>query len=277
MNKITFSGFADEISPDLKVQLDTLEAEKIRYLELRGVWGKSVMALTDEELDQVKRTLDERGIGVSAIGSPIGKVGIDDDFEEHLAQFRRALEIAQKMETRYIRLFSFYLPPGENPLRHRDEVMRRMRGLVEVAEGTGITLLHENEKRIYGESSDRCLDILKTVNHPRLRAIFDFANFVQAGEHPYDDGFPKLRPYIEYIHVKDALLETGQVVPPGEGDGQLAPIFRDLTASGWTGFISLEPHLIHAGHSRGFSGPELFRKAAQMMKKILDDLGAAYE
>jgi len=276
VDKMTFSGFADEISPDLDVQLDTLAAENIKYLEFRGVWNKGVLDLTNEELDRFKEGLDNKGISVSAIGSPIGKVGVGDDFEEHLERFRRAMEVAQKVGARYIRLFSFYLPPNEDPLRYRDEVMRRMQGLVDAAAGTGLILLHENEKGIYGMTSDRCLDIMQTINSPYLRAIFDFANFVQAGEHPYEDGFPKLRPYIQYIHVKDAMLDTGQVMPPGEGDGQVRPILKELADSGWVGFLSLEPHLQHAGQFRGFSGPDLFRKAAQATKRILSDLGVPY-
>lgn len=277
MEKIMLSGFADEIGPDLGLQLDTLEAENVQFLEFRGVWGKSVMDLTDEELAKAKAEMDARGIGVSSIGSPIGKVAIDYSFDEHLASFKRALEIAQKMETQYIRLFSFYLPPDEDPAAYREEVMRRMQGLVDAAKGTGITLLHENEKDIYGESSDNCLDLMKTIDDPQLRAVFDFANFVQAGEKPLVDAFPKMRPYIKYVHVKDAVAETGGNVPAGEGDGQIKDILQELLGSGWKGFLSLEPHLAHAGQFRGFSGPDLFRKAVQALKGILDELEVEYE
>ena len=277
MDKITLSGFADEIGDDLNLQLDTLAAENIRYFEFRGVWGKSVMALTDGELAKVKDEIGKRGIQVSAIGSPIGKVAIDFDFEEHLQAFRRALEIAQIMETPYIRLFSFYLPPDEDPHKYRDEVMRRMQGLVDAAAGSGVVLLHENEADIYGMTSDRCQDIIETINSPNLRAAFDFANFVLAGEKPYDDSFPKMRPHIQYIHVKDAIRATGTIVPAGQGDGQIKPILQELVSNGWKGFLSLEPHLAEAGRMRGFSGPELWRSAAQALKSVLDDLGVDYQ
>jgi sugar phosphate isomerase/epimerase len=276
MEKITLSGFADEIGDDLELQLDTLEAEDIKYLEFRGVWGKSVMDLTDEELDKVKAALEDRGIGVSAIGSPIGKVAIDFDLDEHLESLERAIEIAQKMDTDCIRLFSFYLPPDEDPLKYRDEVMRRMQAFVDTAKGSGLTLLHENEADIYGMSSDLCLDMMETIDDPQLRAVFDFANFVNAGEKPYDESYPKMKPYIEYIHVKDATFEPRKIVPAGEGDGQVRPVLEDLVDSGWTGFLSLEPHLAQAGKMRGYSGPELWRKAAQALKGILDDMGVDY-
>ena len=277
MDKVTLSGFADEIGADLDLQLETLAAENIKYFEFRGVWGKSVMDLTNEELEKVKAAIAKQGVKVSSIGSPIGKVAIDFDFDEHLVEFRRALEIAQIMEAPYIRLFSFYLPLGEDPLKYRDEVMRRMQGLVDAAAGTGIVLLHENEKDIYGMASDRCKDILETINSPYLRAAFDFANFVQAGENPHAESFPKMRSHIEYVHVKDAIAEAGKVVPAGEGDGQVKPILKELLDSGWVGFLSLEPHLAQAGRFRGFSGPDLWRKAAQALKGILEDLGADYQ
>lgn len=276
MSQVLLSGFADEISPDLEEQLDTLATEGIKHIEFRGVWNKGVMTLTDNELDKVKAALDKRGFKISSIGSPIGKVPIDADFEEHLVSFRRAIAIAKKLQAPYIRLFSFYLPKDQNPLQYRDEVMRRVKGLVDAAAGSGLILLHENEADIYGMPSDRCLDILQTVNSPTLRAAFDFANFVHAGEYPNDKAFARLRPYIEYIHVKDMLMAEQRVVPAGEGDGQVKEILKELLGSGWTGFLSLEPHLAHAGQFRGFSGPENFRRAAQALKKILNELGVSY-
>ena len=277
MDKITLSGFADEIGDDLDLQLETLAAENIKFFEFRGVWGKSVMDLTDKELAKVKATIAKQGVKVSSIGSPIGKVAIDFDFDEHLVRFRRALEIARIMEAPYIRLFSFFLPPDQDPLAYRDEVMRRMQGLVDAAAGTGVVLLHENEKDIYGEASEQCKDIIETINSPYLRAAFDFANFVQAGEDPYVVSFPKMRPHIAYVHVKDAVRATRKVVPPGEGDGNVKVILKELLDSGWVGFLSLEPHLSEAGRFRGFSGPALWRTAAQALKGILADLGADYQ
>ncbi len=276
MDKMTLSGFADEISPDLDVQLDTLAAEGIRYLELRGIWGKGVLSLSDEEVERAKKMMDARGIGVSAIGSPIGKISIKDDFTTHLVAFRRALDLARYFGAPYIRLFSFFMPHGEDPLQYRDEVMRRMQGLVDAAAGTGIMLLHENEKDIYGMPARRCLDILKTINSPSLRATFDPANFVQAGEHPYDECFPQLRPYIEYMHIKDAIFRDGSNVPAGQGDGQIPQIMRALKESGWIGFLSLEPHLARAEQMGGFTGPERFHVAVEALRKILDENGIAY-
>ncbi len=269
----TLSAFADEISPDLDAQLDTLAGESIRYLEFRGVWNKNVLDLSDSELEMVKATLAQRRVGVSSIGSPIGKIPIADDFAPHLDRFRRALRVAQLLGAPYIRIFSFFIPAGEDPARYRDEVLERMSRLARAAEGAGVTLLHENEKDIYGDSPARCLDILTQVNSPILRAAWDPANFVQCGVQPHTEGYAGLRPFIVYVHVKDALRDSGQVVPAGQGDGQVRETIAALRASGFDGFFSLEPHLAAAGTFSGFSGPDLFRVAAGAFKNLLREQG----
>ncbi|MBA3492107.1 MAG: sugar phosphate isomerase/epimerase [Rubrobacteraceae bacterium] len=266
----TLTGFADEISPELDEQLDTLAEESISYMELRSVWNTNVLDLTDDELDRVKSAVAERGIGISSIGSPIGKVPVTDPFGPHLERFRRALRAAEAMRAPYVRVFSFFIPEGQEPDRYREEVLDRMGAMTGEAEDAGVMLLHENEKEIYGDVPSRCVDILAGVGSPVLRAAWDAANFVQCGvTHPYDEGYASLRPYIEYVHVKDALSGTDRVVPAGEGDGQLPETLSALRASGFDGFFSLEPHLASAGKYSGFSGPELFRKAAGALKELL--------
>ena len=266
----TLTGFTDEISPELDEQLDTLAGQSMSYMELRSVWNTNVLDLTDDELDRVKSAAAERGIGISSIGSPIGKVPVTDPFGPHLERFRRALHTAEVMRAPYIRVFSFFIPEEQEPDRYREEVLDRMGAMTGEAEDAGVTLLHENEKEIYGDLPSRCVDILAGVDSPALRAAWDAANFVQCGvTHPYDEGYASLRPYIEYVHVKDALSGSDRVVPAGEGDGQLPETIAALRASGFEGFFSLEPHLASAGRYSGFSGPELFRKAADALKELL--------
>jgi 3-dehydroshikimate dehydratase len=271
---VTLSGFADEISADLAEQLDTLESLDVKYLELRGVWNKNVLALSSDELDQVRAELRRRGIGVSAIGSPIGKVRIDSDFEEYKSLVQHAIDVTVKMDTPYIRMFSFYVNDLD---QDRDEVMRRMQAMVDMAAQQDVTMLHENEKGIYGERPERCLDLHQTITGRNFRATFDPANFVQAGVRPFDDAYPLLESYIEYLHIKDAVMGEGRVVPAGEGDGQMRQLLAALKESGYEGFLSLEPHLKVAGHSSGFTGPELFATAVKALCAILDDLDIAYK
>jgi sugar phosphate isomerase/epimerase len=265
----TLTGFADEISPELEEQLETLARESINYMELRSVWNTNVLDLTVDELDRVKSATAERGIRISSIGSPIGKVPVTDSFGPHLERFRRALYAADVMEAPYIRVFSFFIPEGQEPARYREEVIDRMEIMAGEAADSGVTLLHENEKEIYGDVPSRCLDILAGAGSPALRAAWDAANFVQCGIRPYKEGYASLRPYVEYVHVKDALSGSDRVVPAGEGDGQWPETLSALRASGFDGFFSLEPHLASAGMYSGFSGPELFRKAAGAFKELL--------
>jgi sugar phosphate isomerase/epimerase len=157
--------------------------------------------------------------------------------------FRHALDVAEALGTAKMRIFSFFIPQGEDPARYRGEVLSRMEAILEAAEGRGIALCHENEKDIYGDTPERCLDLVKSLGADRLSLIFDFANFVQVGAETYPSGYRLLRPYIDYIHVKDALYRDGTVVPPGQGDGKLREIFRELDGSGFEGYVSIEPHL----------------------------------
>ncbi len=267
----TLTGFADEISDDLETQLDTLGAEGIRHLELRAVWGKNVLKLSDDELAKVKQRLAQAGVGVSSIGSPIGKIPVTDPFEPHLQSFMRALQVAGMMGAPYVRLFSFFIPEGKDPAAYRDEVLKRMGRLADAARPHGVTLLHENEKHIYGDVPERCLDILQSVGSSNLRAAWDPANFVQCGVRPHTQGYEMLRPYIEYVHVKDSIMETGQVVPAGQGDGEVRETIRALKGSGFDGFFSLEPHLSSSGPFSGFSGLDLYREAAQAFKGLLKE------
>ncbi|RJR12302.1 sugar phosphate isomerase/epimerase [Candidatus Parcubacteria bacterium] len=270
---ITLTGFADEISPELDIQLDVLESQGIRHLELRSVWGKNVAHLTDEELLVIKRTLDARGFSVSSIGSPIGKIGVLEDFDVHMEDFQRVVNAAHVLGSRYIRIFSFFIPEGEDPGDYRDEVLRRMHELVRVAEAESVVLLHENEKDIYGDNAERCLDILKSCESPNLRAAFDPANFVQCGVKPFTEAYPLLKGYVEYMHVKDARFADGHVVPAGHGDGEMRALYQALLERNYVGFASMEPHLAAAGPFSGFSGPDLFVTAVQRFKELLEAVG----
>jgi len=280
----TLSGFADEISPDLDEQCRVLDQLGVRYLEFRSAWQTNVLDLDDAQLDQVGKTLAAHGLRVSSIGSPIGKIGVADDFGEHLRRFDRALHVAALLGAPYLRLFSFFLPAGDDPATHRDEVLRRMAALAERAAGQSaghsagheVILLHENEKGIYGDSPARCLDIVESVGSPLLRLAWDAANFVQCGFRPHTDGYAMLRPHLEYVQIKDAVLATGAVVPAGQGDGEVRETLRALRADGFTGFFSLEPHLAAAGPFGGFSGPELFGVAHAAFSQLLVEEGIEY-
>jgi sugar phosphate isomerase/epimerase len=272
----TLSGFADEISPDLDEQCRVATGLGLRYIEVRSAWDINILDLDAGQLDNLKKTLAAYGLKVSSIGSPIGKIFIDEDFGPHLDRMRHAAEVARFLDAPYVRIFSFFLRPGADPAEHRDEVISRMRALARVAEDADVVLLHENEKEIYGDVPARCLDVVRSVGSPHLRLAWDPANFVQVGVRPYTDGYAALRPHLEYVQIKDALAADGTVVPAGGGDGEVARTVRALRHDGFDGFFSLEPHLSSAGALGGFSGPDLFRTAWQAFTGILTAEGIDY-
>ena len=189
---------------------------------------------------------------------------------------RRIAAVADAFGTAIVRVFSFFIPAGEPAQRYRAQVIERMSALAAIAEQNGLVLAHENEKEIYGDSPGRCADLIASVDSPALRATFDAANFVQCGVRPFDDAYAQLRPYLVYLQVKDALAATGEVVPAGEGDGQVRETLAALRDSGFDGFVSLEPHLAVAGRYGGFSGPEGFARASQSLKFMLNELGISW-
>lgn len=272
----TLSGFADEISPDLDEQVALLQRLGLRYLELRSAWDVNVLDLDGEQLARAETTLADAGIRVSSIGSPLGKIAVDEDFEPHLERARHAVDVAHRFGAPYIRIFSFFIPEGQDPDDHREEVLRRMRALAEVAAAGDVVMLHENEKAIYGDIPRRCLDIVESVDSPHLRLAWDAANFVQVGVRPHSEGYRMLRPYLEYVQIKDATMDTGEVVTTGRGDGEVADTIRALRDDGFDGFFSLEPHLSQAHELGGFSGPDLFTEAHTAFTDLLKAEGIEY-
>jgi sugar phosphate isomerase/epimerase len=143
------------------------------------------------------------------------------------------------------------------------------------AAAAGVTLVHENEKDIYGETIARCLDLLNAVDDPHFGAVLDPANFVQCDQAPFPDAYDALRDRLRYVHVKD-VDASGHVVAAGEGVSRWPELLERLRADGYDGVLALEPHLAAAGQFQGFSGPELFRHAARSLKGLLETMGWAY-
>jgi len=272
----TLSGFIDEISDDFSEQCKVAAGLGLRYVEVRSAWGTNILDLDDAQLSTVRETLAEHGLKVSSIGSPIGKIAIDDEFPPHLERMRHAVEVAKTLEAPYIRLFSFFIPEGSDPDSWRDEVLSRMSALADAAADSGVILVHENEKEIYGDIPRRCLDIVTSVSSPILQLAWDPANFVQVGVRPFSEGYSMLRPHLGYIQIKDALLADASVVVAGAGDGEVRETVRALRADGFDGFFSLEPHLGEYTAFGALSGAELFTKAWKAFTDILTSEGIQY-
>jgi len=276
----TLSAFADEISPDPAEQIAVLTACRVRFIEFRSIDKTNVLKLSDARLREFKAMLDGAGIGLSAVGSPVGKIAIDAPFEPHLDLLKRAIVVAGMFGTPNIRIFSYYPPDGWNGdwAPHRDEVLRRMRAMAELAEKAGVTLFHENEHRIYGDSPERVADIFLSVKSPALRAAYDAANWVFCGYDPVD-GWNRTKEFTSHFHIKDWKKPRGDEghghgVIPGTGDGQVAYSIRDAVQRGYRGFAVMEPHLRGGGPTGGVTGPDLFPYAVQAFRTILADCGA---
>ena len=274
---VILSGFADEISPDPRVQLATLAAESISHLELRSAWSVNVADFTDQQLAAFRAASEDAGVRVSAIGSPVGKIPVEAPLGPELDRMRRVADVATGLGTTIVRVFSFFMPAGEPPQRYRSQVVDRMGALAGIAEEHGLILAHENEKEIYGDVPGRCADLIAEVGSPALRATFDPANFVQCGVRPFAEAYALIRPHLVYLQVKDALAATGEVVPAGRGDGQMRETLAALRDSGFAGFMSLEPHLAQAGRFGGFSGPEGFARAASALKFLLNEASIPWQ
>jgi len=272
----TLSGFSDEIADDFDEQCRVAAGLGLRYLEVRSAWGTNILDLDAQQLDRLRQSLAERSLQVSSIGSPIGKIFIDEPFAPHLERMRHAADVARQLGAPYIRVFSFFLRPGDDPAEHRPEVLERMRALTAVAAEAGVVLLHENEKEIYGDTPQRCLDLVTSVASSHLRLAWDPANFVQVGVQPFTEGYALLRPHLAYVQIKDARAADGTVVVAGAGDGQVVTTIRELRRDGFDGFFSLEPHLADYNALGGFSGAELWTQAWKAFTDILNSEGIEY-
>lgn len=246
-DRILISGFADEISSDFTKQLETVTKLGMSYISLRSADGKGIADYTEAEVKEtLMPRLEQFQVKVSSLGSPIGKVGVEDEegFEKQKKQLEELCRISRLLDCRYIRMFSFFIPEGKNPEDYRDTVLRKVREFLEIAKKYDIILIHENEKEIYGDTGARCKELLDAMGDAHFQAAFDFANFVQCGEDT-EVCWELLRPYIAYIHIKDAVTANQENVVCGTGEGKIAQLLkRAITEEGYEGFLTLEPHLV---------------------------------
>ena len=270
MNNVKIYAFADEASPNIDEQITALKRNGLNGLEIRNVDGVNVSNITLEKAKEVKRKLQENGLVTWSIGSPIGKIDIEkDDWGAHTEKFRLTLETAKILGAENIRLFSFFMPKDKNPADYKEEVINRLGTFLDLAKGTGITLCHENEKGIYGDIPERCLEIHKAL--PELKGIFDPANYVQCGADTLK-AWDMLKSYIYYMHIKDAKLD-GTVVPAGMGDGNVEKVVKNFIQKGGNSF-TIEPHLTVF---EGFSHLERKGEKSQISEYVYPDSNTAFD
>jgi len=269
---ITLSAFADEAAADLTTQMDVLESVNVKAIDVRSIDGKNVSTFTNEQAAEYRRQMDGRGFRTACIGSPIGKIRLDEPMAPHMEQLARCIEIAHVMGTPYIRMFSFFPPQGGDFTGARPEVFNRLTMMHQAARAGGVILLHENEFDVYGRSAAECLDIMKTFGGEHFKFIFDPANFVVGDIKPYDDAWTQgLADLTFWFHIKDAVKGQPHCCPAGQGQGQFDKIFSDLKRRRWSGTMTIEPHLTAWGQFGSFSGADLFREATTALQKLLDE------
>ena len=241
MVKFCLSAFADEAADSLEDQITALKENRIAFIEPRNINGKGILTLTDEELFETKKMLDEAGIKVNSLGSPIGKYPIEDDFEPHLTLFKRALEVCKILGTDKMRMFSFFVKQDELA-KWRDKVINQLKTMAELAKEAGVTLCHENESLIYGQMPEEVKDILTEV--PELYGIFDPANY-RMNNGDIDAGIDATLIRPAYLHIKDAIYSSQTIVPAGEGEGKVAEVLNKVNDScDGNIYLTLEPHLM---------------------------------
>lgn len=282
MAKYVLSAFADEYSSSLDIQLEALKSFEITHTELRFADNKNIADYSDEDVCRLQKMLEKYGIKVNSIGSPLGKIKIDDDIEAHLEKTERVCSIASALNSPFVRIFSFYPPDGKNIHDYKDQIFSSLEKMIDIAEKYNVRLCHENEAKIYGEQPERCLELLEYFKG-RLGCVFDMGNFALEG---YDSmaAFEKLCPYIDYFHIKDA-LGAGAIVPPGCGEARIADILS-LYKNKYNKdtFVTLEPHLqtfsgLNALTDRTFDNPykydtlqDAFTDAVNKMKDVLKQI-----
>jgi 3-dehydroshikimate dehydratase len=274
------SAFADEIDPNPAVQIDVLKRCGIRHIELRSVLKTNVLDLTDHQVAELKSLLDRHGFKLSAIGSPVGKILIDQPFEPHLKRFQRALELCKVFGTPNMRVFSYYKTEHGDWDDWRREVLDRTWEKLKLAEKAGVRLVHENEHRIYGDSPERVKDLMETVLaqvDPRwFGAVYDPANYVFCGYDPWQ-GWELTKEYTVHFHIKDWVHGEQRGRVAGDGQGRIPEVMAEAVARKYDGFATLEPHLLGGGPTGGVTGPRLFPEAADAFRRVLDKVGAEYQ
>ncbi|GAB4565497.1 MAG: hypothetical protein Kow0047_16160 [Anaerolineae bacterium] len=282
----------DEISHDFQRDLDWIGQQGLRWVELRSINRRNIADLTDEEMQDVRRELDRRGIKVSSIASPYLKCWLyaeapaqrgdtffsqAHDYEAHRKVLERSIAAAHIFDTRIVRIFTFWKEPDPTP-EMWDLIAERLAESARVAEKEDVILAIETEHAVNAATGKQVREMIDRVNSPAVQAIWDPGNVVWAGEDPIAD-YEHLRGHIVHVHFKDAiLLPDGRTQPAVLGEGKVGypkPL-ELLKTDGWEGGISLEPHMAML-YPEEDQWAEGCRRCLENLRGWLDELGIAYE
>ena len=281
-----FTGFTDEAERSLDGQISTLREVGWSAIELRLIDGKNVCDFTDEEWKRTWDRLQKEQIQVVGFGGQIGNWArpIDSDFSLDIDELKRVAPRMRQAGTKFLRIMSY--PNSEsNPLNRsewRIEAVRRLKELAKIAEGEGIILGHENCSG-YGETPEGYLELVEAVNSPALQLIFDTGNnsLHDNNTEVTWDYYQKCREQITHVHIKCAKPgENGDdfVTCYVEEDPVQERILKDLEATGYDGWLSIEPHIkaaIHAGQDVDDSGEGrvVWVNFAKGLERLVSEIG----
>jgi len=269
---IKLSAFSDEVSHDLDTQIKFLQNQKISAMEIRFVDGKNIVTYPLNKVVEFKKVLDNAGIEISAIGSPIGKIRLDESFDQHIELFKHTLDVANALGTTNIRIFSYYAEEGRNIDGCLDIVLERMHRKIALLLGSNLKLIHENEAGIFGHSAQKCAQMASHLDSAYFGLVYDPGNFIWGEKisNPFDRCWPVMKPYVKHIHIKDWTLGNTLGDVPGEGQGQIMELVTELKKMKYDGYLTMEPHLSKGGQFGGETTSEKFETSVKAVRNMAD-------
>ena len=269
------TGFADEAAADIDGQIRATKELGWENIESRNIDGTNIHDISDGEFDIVCGKLEDAGVRINCFGSAIANWGksIEEPFDSSLEEARRAIPRMRRLGTKLVRIMSFGILKGRGPDdQMEEERFKRVGELHRMFTEEGITPVHENCMNYGGMGPDHTLKLIEAV--PGLKLVFDTGNPVMTDDMAKDPPYPKqsswdfysrVKDHVAYIHIKDgrfisekpdSIFPNAEFTFPGEGDGDVRRIVRDLVAAGYDGGISIEPHLAVVFHDEAAQSAE---------------------
>lgn len=259
-----FSGIGDEAANRIDDQIRAIKALGWTHLEARNVevpgYPKgNIHDIPDAAFEILVEKVQAADVHINCFGSAIGNWGkkIDESGETSLAETRRAIPRMQRLGTKFVRVMSFAVRPEEDQMAQ--ERFRRLREITKMFLDAGIQPVHENCMNYGGMGWPFTLELLENV--PGLKLVFDTANPVFNDDRSKPKPWKKQDPWefyehvkqhVVHVHVKDARWNNAKndadYTMPGDGDGKVREILTDLIKSGYSGGISIEPHVAVVFH-----------------------------
>lgn len=249
------TGFTDEASTDLDLQLKVTKELGWDYLSARTIGSKNIHDIDKVLFLESKHLIESSGIKVAEFGTLIGNwsKSIQSEWAITEGEVERCCDRMNELGVRYARIMSYAQEPWGAD-QFEKERFSRLRKIVKRFKASGIQSVHENCMNWGGFSADHTLRLLNEV--PDLKLVFDTGNPVfqkdRSKEEPYPwqnalEFYHKVKDHIAHVHVKDAIIdsETGEpkYVFAGEGEAYVIEILTDLVRSDYTGFLAIEPHM----------------------------------